>query len=309
MNRDEIINRHKRRWHEGDSEGSVSLNESIEDFENIINNRENPTVHKVEYTQPFEIDMNNKLTTNIIVSDVTRNDGDAQDSKLIHTSLKSQLNSGSYVWWSNEVWLVANEEKNSVEAYRTYIMKRCSNKINIKLKGIVYTYPIVIDNLTLYGDGIAEGVNITTQDGKRSVMIINNAITSNLDIMSRIMIGKKTIFKVSMIDDFTNEGTYSMTLVQIQFNSKDDRENIIAYNEFSEVKPIDIVGNDYIYLGSTNIYTCNNSGNWNCNIGDLKILEDGSCELKCPTDANYIGKVITLSIGEVSKNIKIRGLI
>lgn len=149
----EVAQRHKRRWVEGDSDKDSLLNEAIDNFNSIVDNLENPTVHKIEYTEPHETNVENRYTTNVIISDVTRNN-DSMDKKLLHTKLNSKIDSGSYIWWSNEIYIVSNEESNAVESHRTYMISRCSNYVNIKYKGIVYYYPIAISNLTLYGDGL-----------------------------------------------------------------------------------------------------------------------------------------------------------
>lgn len=312
----EVSQRHKRRWFDGNSEKDSSLNEAIENFNSIVDNLENPTVHTIEYTLPKEIDViNNRLTTNVIISDVTRNN-DTLDKKLLHTKLETNLNSGSYIFWSGEIYIVSNEENNAVESHRTYMISRCSNYINIKYKGKVYYYPIAISNLTLYGDGLAENVDITTLDGKRSIMISNNPITENIDINHRMIISKKTVFRVSMIDDFTNEGLYSMTLIQTVFNSKDDRENKIAYNDnFSDEITERILGDDYIFLGSETVYSCSGATNWSVtsDYDYVELIDLGEqCKVKCKDDSNFIGETFELSTiangHTVKKEIMIRGL-
>ena len=118
-----MFNLHRKRWNQGgDTEGEILLNEAIEEFNFIVDNKANPTVHTIQYTIPGEVNINNKLNTNVIISDVTRNKGDASDLKLLHTKLSTQLDSGSYVWFSDDVWIVGNEEINSVESHRTYVI-------------------------------------------------------------------------------------------------------------------------------------------------------------------------------------------
>lgn len=76
-----------------------------------------------------------------------------KDQKLLHTKLDSELDSGSYIWWSNEKWILLNEEHNSVQDHRTFTINKCAVDINILLDGNIYQYPIVVNNLTLYSDG------------------------------------------------------------------------------------------------------------------------------------------------------------
>ena len=47
--------RHKRRWLiKGSTESEEYLNETIENFNSLVDNMETPTVHTVEYTLPLE---------------------------------------------------------------------------------------------------------------------------------------------------------------------------------------------------------------------------------------------------------------
>mgnify|MGYP003290824071 CR=1 FL=1 len=51
-----------------------------------------------------------------------------------------------------------------------------------------------------------------------------------------MMIGNKSVYKTTSVDDFTNEGVYTLVVLQTVFNSKDDFERNLAYNEeFKEV--------------------------------------------------------------------------
>ena len=140
-------------------------------------------------------------------------------------------------------------------------------------------------------------------------MISNNAITNNIDINHRMMISKKTIFRVSMIDDFTNEGLFSMTLIQTVFNSKDDKENKIAYiDEVIE----EISGDDYIFLGSEAIYKCNGATFSTESDYVTLINSENECRIKCKTDTNLIGKKFELSAmvngNVIKKVITIKGV-
>lgn len=65
----EVINRHKKRWCEG-SDSDSALNQAIENFNDLVDNKLAPTVHCVECTKPFEWDINNKFKTNVLISDV-----------------------------------------------------------------------------------------------------------------------------------------------------------------------------------------------------------------------------------------------
>lgn len=309
-----MFNLHRKRWNQGgDTEGEILLNEAIEEFNFIVDNKANPTVHTIQYTIPNEININNKLNTNVIISDVTRNKGDASDLKLLHTKLSTQLDSGSYVWFSDDVWIVSNEEINSVESHRTYVIRKCMSSIKILYNDVTYTYPVALENLTADTDGLNDGVDIGIQDGRRKLYIAKNEITSIIDINYRMMIGAKSIYKTTSIDDFTNEGIYTLTILQTVFNSKDNIEKNLAYNEefkevFSKLK-----GSDSIYPGTTNLYTCIGALSWSVSESYAKtVITNEGCNVTCIGDKELIGSYITLTVNasgtKITKKILIKGV-
>lgn len=62
----DIYSWHKNHWK---SDGSY-LDETIENFNDLVDNKLAPTVHCVECTKPFEWDINNKFKANVLISDV-----------------------------------------------------------------------------------------------------------------------------------------------------------------------------------------------------------------------------------------------
>ena len=305
---------HRKRWNQsGTTEGEMVLNEAIEEFNFIVDNKQNPTVHTIQYTMPDEIEIENKLETNVIISDVVRTKGDASDFKLLHTKLSSQLDSGSYVWFSDDVWIVSNEEVNSVESHRTYVIRKCVAEIKIVYNDITYLYPIALNNLSADTDGLNESVDIGVQDGKIKVYIAKNEITSIIKTGYRIMIGKRNIYRTASVDDFTNEGVYTLIVIQTVFNSKDDIDRGLAYNEeFKEVFN-KLKGNDYIYPNTTNLYTCVGALSWSVAETYAKVvITNEGCYVTCLGDKDLIGSYITLTVNangiKTTKKILIKGV-
>lgn len=309
-----MFNIHRKRWNQGgDTEGEIVLNEAIEEFNFIVDSKANPTVHTIQYTIPGEVNINNKLETNIIISDVTRTKGDSSDFKLLHTKLSTQLDSGSYVWFSDDVWIVGNEEVNSVESHRSYIIRKCMASVKILYNDITYSYPVAINNLTSDTDGLNNGVDIGVKDGRRKIFITKNEITSIINVDYRMMIGNKSIYKTTSIDDYTNEGIYTLVILETAFNSKDNIERNLAYNEeFKEVFN-KLKGSDYIYPGTTNLYTCVGALSWSVAESYAKTaITNAGCNVTCIGDKELIGKYITLTVNasgtKITKKILIKGV-
>lgn len=315
----EVVNRHKRRWYDGETDSEGSLNEAIANFNELVDNMLTPSVHRVDYVVPFERDINNKFQENVVISDVSRQE-QINDQKLLHTKLDSKLDSGSYIWWDNAEWILLNEEHNAVQDHRTFTINRCAIDINIALEGNVYTFPIAISNLTLYSDGKKELVDMDISSAKYSIKISENDITNTIDVNTRFIIRGRA-FEASLIDDFTIKDIRTVTICETVTNTFDDVESDIAYNDNSEIADIinpslAIMGNDIILIGDTTEYTFPKAISWELESNKaLTIIsnERGKCKVKCKSDSSFIGNIIKLKalniLDEVidEKYIKIGG--
>jgi hypothetical protein len=85
----EVQERHRRRWmDEGTSDSEYALNQSIEGFNELVDNMLAPTVHRVRCSRPLNNDINILGVENVVISDLTRNEA-VKDEKLLHTKLES----------------------------------------------------------------------------------------------------------------------------------------------------------------------------------------------------------------------------
>lgn len=315
----EVINRHKRRWYEGETDSESSLNQAIENFNELLDNKMSPSVHTIEYTKPFEFNTDVRFKENILVSDISRQE-QIKDQKLLHVKLNSNITSGSYIWWNNYPWLVSNEDSNAVQDHKTYTIIKCGVVINYMYDGTMYSYPIVISNLTLYADGSKELVNLTLSSAKYSIQISENDVTNMMDNNTRFAI-RGRVFEISLVDDFTSHNIRTFTICESVANSLDDLDNDIAWNEGSDIEDIvnpnlAITGNDVILIGDTAEYTLPNAIEWILEKNDaLKIvlIENDRCKIKCKASSEYVGMEVKLKAYNdswtlIEKNIRIGGL-
>ena len=302
--------RHKRRWlAKGETESEEYLNQSIENFNSLVDNMEAPTVHRVKYTLPLDYDMTNQLEENILISDFNQMES-IMDKKAVHVKLDSKISSGSLIFWDNTSWVVTNEEHKSVLSNKTYTMQKCAVDINILYDGTQYTYPSYISNLTLYSDGKKELVNLDVSSAKYSVYLIENEVTKTVDINTRFVI-KGRVYEVSLIDDFTIDNVRILTVCETVANSLDDLENDIAYNKNSNILEVEnpigkIKGEDIILIGDTVEYTYVRASAWELAYNDCLILvsqSPGKCIVKCNSDSNLIGKKAKLQALDYGGNI------
>ena len=307
----EIQNRHRRRWLDNcKTDRDDFLNQAIENFDEVVDNMLAPTVHNVECTKPLEYYIDERYEEKVIISDMTRFDA-IKDEKLLHTKLVSIIDSGSYVWWQNEKWIVLNEEHNAVPSHRTFIIRKCAIDINMLINGIQYNYPAYVFNATLYSDGLKELTNLSVSSAKYSVMIAENEITNTLNVGSRFIIRGRA-FEISLIDDITVKNVRTFTICETVTNSKDDLENDVAHNENSEQKEneisnLKIKGSNKILIGDTLEYELLGSTGWDLKqeIKGVKIVSalPGRCSLKCASDSGLIGKTVTLLAYDYGGNI------
>ena len=344
--------KHKRRWYSGNSDSEYYLNEAINNFNELVDNKLSPSVHTVKYTIPLdhkgfyanpidglvddaiigksvvcsdldstntELTIKDGLETNILISDIARNE-QVKDVKLLHTKLNSQIDSGSYISWQDEMWLVLNQEHNAVQSHNTFTINKCGIFVNMKVDGNIYSYPVIISNLTIYSDGAKELVDMTLSSAKYSIQIAENEITNTINVGTRFAI-RERMFEVTIVDDFTIKNVRTLTVVETVTNSLDDLENNIAWNENADKEKIDnpnlkIVGSDFIYVGGTAEYECSNIIEWELERTEkAKIIssEIGKCKIKCGTSSDYVGEKIILYATDERGNMKekiiyIRGL-
>lgn len=232
-----------------------------------------------------------------------------KDQKLLHTKLDSELDSGSYVWWSNEKWILLNEEHNAVQDHRTFTINKCAVDINILLDGNIYTFPIAINNLTLYSDGKKELVNMDISSAKYSVEISENDVTNTVDINTRFIIRGRA-FETSLIDDFTIKNVRTLTICETVINTFDDIDLDIAYNDNSNVEEIinpytEIMGDDSILLGDTSSYEMKDAINWEIEGKGLSIISNelGKCEVKSESNVIFVGNTVKLKAFDKEGNI------
>lgn len=301
----EIQNRHRRRWLDncGGTESEDFQNQATENFNELVDNMLAPTVHRVKCTKPLNYYIEEQYEENIILSDMTRFEA-VKDEKLLHVKLTSVIDSGSYIWWNDEKWIVLNEENNAVKSHKTFIIRKCAIDLNLMLDGTQYVYPTYINNLTLYSDGSKELVNLTASSAKYSIMLAENDVTNTINIDTKFIIRGRA-FEVSLIDDFTIKNVRTFTICETVTNTRDDIENDIAYNENSEIEDVinpnlEIMGNKIIYLGDTQEYKLPIANSWELEYMkgfkgvELISAQRGKCIIKCSSDSKYIGKTFNL---------------
>jgi hypothetical protein len=300
----------------GCSQSSSETIELRENFNEMVDQKLAPTVHTVKYVKKENVGTDLEGTKiNINIENVAYNDQKTNDEKFVNFKWDSNVKIGDEFYWHDTWWVLYHEEKLSIFSHKTYVCKKCNFIYNMKFNGEVYQIPLLLTNLTLYSDGMADRVAMSAEEGGRRITYPVNDLTKNLVIGSRIMLSNDTIYEIAHMDDFSRVGVVDAVLNQIFFNSQDDKENIIAWNDFNEKNEASILGDEVLRLGANAVYT--NPFNlsalpiWEIDAEDNCVWIDttydnssnGNVRLQCTKDMSYIGTTVTLRVTNRRTNI------
>ena len=316
------LGRFKRRVHRsGEDRKEKAINEGIRNFRKTL--LENPTCSEVQATVPDEVCITSDTRYIMaMITDVALNDQSALDNKYIHVDVEEDIDVGCYVKWQGINWLLVFEEVNGFPTHKTFVMKRCNQIFRFKQNDVIYDIPVSVTNLTLYSDGLADGKYLSRADAKRNIKFGSSPVTRSIDLGNRIMLTNKTVFRFTHIDNFSYEGLIACIAIQTALIPNDDIENNIAYNpnviEIESEDPpssTDIEGEEYIYLGSEDVYYIDiPNATWELSDDICKVesAKNGICIVSATEDSKYIGHTVTLYVkdGEnlvAMKDITIKG--
>ena len=300
----------------GCSQSSSETIELRENFNEMVDQKLAPTVHTVKYVKKENVGTDLEGTKiNINIENVAYNDQKTNDEKFVNFKWDSNVKIGDEFYWHDTWWVLYHEEKLAVFSHKTYVCKKCNFIYNMKFNGEIYQIPLLLTNLTLYSDGMADRVAMSAEEGGRRITYPVNDLTKNLVIGSRIMLSNDTIYEIAHIDDFSRVGVVDAVLNQIFFNSQDDKENIIAWNDFNEKNEASILGDEVLRLGANAVYT--NPFNlsalpiWEIDAENNCVWIDttydnssnGNIRLQCTKDMSYIGTTVTLRVTNRRTNV------
>lgn len=315
----------------GCSQADAETMELRENFNEMVDEKLVPTVHTVKYVSREKVGIDLEgININVNLEDVSENDQKSNDEKFVHFKYDLDVKSGDQIYWHDTWWILYHEERKTILASKTFTCKRCNFNYNIEINNVKYNFPVLLTNLTLYSDGMADQTYMSNQDGSRRITISDNEHSKFVRIGTRIMASKDTVYEVCHIDDFSRHGVKDCMLKQVFISSKDDRDNLVAWNEFNNDSIEEenmILGENVIRLGANEIYTFTTSvkdcrPEWiveaedNCVEIDTTYDNSQDCRkirLKCKPDVKYLGTIVKITViidnGKSStKEIRIGGM-
>lgn len=292
-------------------------NDLEQTFEKYLN--QSPTCIEVPISIPNQFPDLTKLNKELVsINDISNNDKKSLDEKKLLTRNSLNIGLGCYLYYDNSWWLVIFKESKTINSYQKYIIRRCNQIIKYRYSGEIYDIPVSILNMTLYADGLQSNVYTTRQDAKRDVWYGSNEITNSIDIKTRLMLTRKTVFEVTHVNDFEYPGLIKVLVNQVESFDKDDNDNNVAWNPDDKDNSFEttqkIQGNKFIYQGGKNTYKIEESNviEWllkeSSEYMTLTSNSNGTCTLQASSLSQCIGTKVTLIASDKSSGIMVDSL-
>lgn len=235
MNFSELISKQKELY--------PFLNTTAEYSFDVTNEFEHMLLDSASATQ---VQRENEEYMDCIILDVKQG-VELNDDKFILTRLKDELKIGEVLKWKKFDWLVVSEETNVDNSHNHHRLKQCNGKIKFtNKKGKVVEVPASMYNKVFYTEGTNHLARMIVPDGLMQFYVADNDDTRDIVRGTRIIV-KGEIFDITYIDRITQPNLIMITGKETTSRASDDIENELAESIYSD----GIVGNDYIYVGST----------------------------------------------------------
>lgn len=292
-------------------------NDLEQTFEKYLN--QSPTCIEVPISIPNQFPDLTKLNKELVsINDISNNDKKSLDEKKLLTRNSLNIGLGCYLYYDNSWWLVIFKESKTINSYQKYIIRRCNQIIKYKYSGKVYDIPVSILNMTLYADGLQSNVYTTRQDAKRDVWYGSNEITNSIDIKTRLMLTRKTVFEVTHVNDFEYPGLIKVLVNQVESFDTDDKDNNVAWNPNDKDNSFEtthkIQGNKFIYQGGKNTYKIDGLSTieWLLKESSEYVTlinnSDGTCTIQASSLSQSIGTKVILIARDKSSSVVVDSL-
>lgn len=172
--------------------------------------------------------------------------------------------------------------------------------------------------MTLYADGLQSNVYTTRQDAKRDVWYGSNEITNSIDIKTRLMLTRKTVFEVTHVNDFEYPGLIKVLVNQVESFDTDDKDNNVAWNPDDKDNSFEtthkIQGNKFIYQGGKNTYKIDGLSTieWLLKESSEYVTlinnSDGTCTIQASSLSQSIGTKVILIARDKSSSVVVDSL-
>ena len=196
--------------------------------------------------------------------DIVVNSKTSELEKSFELRPNTEVGVGSYISYDNKTYIIreVNYDSLNPSAYGFY----CNQKINFK--NIEYDFPCYTNSTTYGSKGILDQTKFYELDSKTKIYIQKNKYTDKIKIGQRVMFDNRYLYKITEIDDLVFKGMFTAVAQRDESMPMDDFENNVAWNEYEEDVPENVVseikGDEKVKLGNTGVYTTDiEDANWN----------------------------------------------
>lgn len=218
---------------------------------------------------------------------------------------------------TNEIYLTVTKVRSN-DITKSGKIKLCNYLLKWKNSdNKTISTPCIISNKTLYTDG-AELKEIPLGDTKISIQLPNNKETYKLTRDFRLIIGR-TVYKITNDTEiYTLDGLITLIATETEKSPKDDLEDGIAYNNFTDIEDVPEIDENYeiIIEGEDRIFWYDYDYPYDCKLYHYGELVEPQPELDYSVDIpelvnisrqdnNFIIKPV-LSMGDNTKYIKFK---
>lgn len=272
-------------------------------FEMYLN--QSPTCQEVPISMINQFPDLNVLNKELVsINDISNNDKKSLDEKKLLTRKSLNVDVGCYLYFQKSWWLIVFKEVKTIDSYQKYIIRRCNQILKYRYKGEIYDIPVSVLNMTLYADGLENNVYTTSANAKRDIWYGSNEITRSIDIKTRLMLTRNTVFDVSHVNDFEYPGLIKALVNQTVLFDTDEKDSNSARNPSDKEMYSRIInkiqGDKFIYQGGKCTYTIGESNTieWDLE-GSSEYITlinngNGTCTLSASPLSQSIGTKVTL---------------
>lgn len=310
---EDFFNRVSKNHAYSDSKSSFMYNLS-KDFEESL--ELDPSAIKVEVHDVKN--QNDKFyfpkMIDVIINDISKNDQKSFDEKFMLTRVSDGIKFGTYIKFDDVYWIVNFQENQTHNVYYKYVIRRCNRLVKFNYNGQIYNIPVVAKNLTQYSDGMQDIKYTSMADTRISLLYGVNAITKNIDLGERLIIGRNA-YRTTFIEDYqfsesydTNEGLGNLIMIYDPKHATDDMINGITND--NPVNTSGLKGSDKLIPHGSFIYKYegDNEPNMRWNVAydsdrrDFITLENKisnnevKVKLKVDDDTTLIGQQVRLQL-------------
>jgi len=194
--------------------------------ETILSVQENFNLRRYGSAEGYSVDIDG-IEERVLIQFHTNPLNEKKEDKKIHVPMDSVLKRGSCVNWYSEDWFVISKIDIVGDAYKSAQMYRSNSVLKWYNESLVLKQYncIILDSFTYTNFDFSK--TIIVDSGNIVVLVQVKEDTSKIKKNTKFLFGSQA-FKLTAINNFTNEGMLTLFFDKVAEGSDDDTENNVA---------------------------------------------------------------------------------